>query len=125
MGQGSLLQTSCLRILLIAAAIQGVTPDSKDLASIHALKLICPVLAGSDQATDVDEFPDDVCEPLLRRPDAGKWCFKRPSSQSVAGITPRDAQSATMSAARQRLLCRMGSLIPPGQELRRPTPLIC
>jgi len=64
MGQGRLSQAFCLHILLIALAIQGITPDSNDLASSNALKLFCPFLTDADRMVDEDKFPDDVCEPV-------------------------------------------------------------
>ena len=50
------------RTLLIAVAIQGITADSQDLASINALRLLCLVPAEFDFLDDGDEWPDDVCE---------------------------------------------------------------
>jgi hypothetical protein len=65
MGQGRLFQPFCLRVLLLVAlAIQGITPDSRDVASINALIVLCPGLSIIGQSVDEDEFPDDVCEPI-------------------------------------------------------------
>lgn len=64
MGQGRLYTSICLHLLLIATAIQGVTPDPQDLASIKPLWLICRILAGPDPMSDDDRLPDDVCEPM-------------------------------------------------------------
>ena len=63
MGQGRLSRSFCLHVLLIALAIQGISPDAENVASINALKLLCPLLADADHMVDEDEFPDDVCEP--------------------------------------------------------------
>jgi hypothetical protein len=62
MGRGRLLQSLGLRILLVALALQAVTPDPYDLVSVNTLRLFCPFLADSDFRLE-DEMPDDVCEP--------------------------------------------------------------
>jgi hypothetical protein len=63
MGQGRGLHAVWQRILLIAVAIQGITPDVYDLASTHSFVLVCPTLAPDDAAAPGgDEWPDDVCE---------------------------------------------------------------
>jgi hypothetical protein len=49
--------------LLIALAIQGVTPDAQDLASLNALYLLCPYLTDSENLAGNDALPDDVCGP--------------------------------------------------------------
>jgi hypothetical protein len=61
----------CLRILLIALSIQGMTPDVHDLASGALLRILSQVLGDSktDRAgdslpspdEDQNELPDDVC----------------------------------------------------------------
>jgi hypothetical protein len=70
MGQGRLCQSICLHVLLIAAAIQGATPDAQDLASIKPLWLICRVLVQPDTLSEDDELPDEVCEPMSAEMDA-------------------------------------------------------
>jgi hypothetical protein len=47
----------CLHILLIAAAIQGTTPDPPDLASIKPLGLVCKLFAGPDTLLDAERVP--------------------------------------------------------------------
>jgi hypothetical protein len=69
MGQGRLFHPICLHFLLIATAIQGVTPDAHDLASIKALCLFCPALADSSSLGDDDDLPDDVCRPAQSEMD--------------------------------------------------------
>ena len=64
MGQGRLSHTICLQFLLIASAIQGVTPDAHDLASIRALRLFCLLLANAGTLADDDGLPDEVCGPI-------------------------------------------------------------
>jgi hypothetical protein len=52
-----------LYLLLIAAAIQGVTPDAQDLASLNSFFLLCPSLADAENLAGNDELPDEVCGP--------------------------------------------------------------
>jgi hypothetical protein len=54
----------CLRSVLIAVAIQGVTPDAQDLASLNSLRVFCPVLSGSGMPCRDDGLPDEVCEAM-------------------------------------------------------------
>jgi hypothetical protein len=63
MCQGRLCHPVWFYFLLIAAAIQGVTPDARDLASLNALVLLCPALADSRNLTGEDGLPDEVCGP--------------------------------------------------------------
>jgi hypothetical protein len=63
MGQGRLCHSFWLYSVLIAVAIQAVTPDAHDLASMNALLLFCPTLAGSRDLADDDGLPDEVCGP--------------------------------------------------------------
>ena len=63
MCHGRLCHSVWLYFLLIAIAIQGVTPDARDLASGNALLLFCPALADSRDLTGEDGLPDEVCGP--------------------------------------------------------------
>jgi hypothetical protein len=85
MSQGRLSRLHCLQLLLVALAIQGITPDAHDLASCHALRLFSPLLTDSDTPVEQDEWPDDVCDPvqsatsipLPPREDQGSpWTFE-------------------------------------------------
>jgi hypothetical protein len=64
MSQGRFLKIHCLQLLLVVLAIQGITPDAQDLASIHVLQLFAPLLNDFDSPTQQDEWPDDVCDPV-------------------------------------------------------------
>lgn len=64
MCQGRLYRSVCFHMLLVAAAIQGGTPDAQDLASIKSLWLLCGVLADPETLSDNDGLPDEVCEPM-------------------------------------------------------------
>jgi hypothetical protein len=48
---------------LVACAIQGVTPDARDLASNNCLQLFCVAPADPGALTCDDGLPDDVCGP--------------------------------------------------------------
>ena len=61
MGQGRQIQSLGQRILLIAVAIQGITPDPDDLASSRSVLVLCPALADDDAGRGVDDWPDDAC----------------------------------------------------------------
>ena len=63
MCQGRLCHSVWFYFLLIAVAIQGVTPDARDLASINCLALLCPALSDSSNLTGEDGLPDEVCGP--------------------------------------------------------------
>ena len=70
MCQGRLCHSVWLYFVLIAIAIQGVTPDAQDLASIKSLWLFCPALAGSRHLAAEDGLPDEVCGPAQPEMDA-------------------------------------------------------
>ena len=63
MCQGRRCHSVWLYFLLIAVAIQGVTPDARDLASMNSLLLFCPALADSRDLAGEDGLPDEVCGP--------------------------------------------------------------
>jgi hypothetical protein len=69
MGEGTLRRSICLQLLLIAAAIQGATPDAQDLASTKPLWLLCRLVASPDTLSDDDQLPDDVCKPMSAEMD--------------------------------------------------------
>jgi hypothetical protein len=48
-------------LLLVAVAIQGITPDPHDLASLNALRLLFPDITEPCSADGNDESPNDVC----------------------------------------------------------------
>jgi hypothetical protein len=63
MGQARRARSIAAYFLLFALAIQGITPDAQDLASLNALRLFCPQLADSKSLLDEDESLDEVCGP--------------------------------------------------------------
>jgi hypothetical protein len=64
MSQGRLYHLIWLQLSLIAVAVQGITPDAQDMASLKALWLLCLPLADSGVPSDDDGTPDEVCEPV-------------------------------------------------------------
>jgi hypothetical protein len=64
MRHGWLPRIPVLGLLLIVVAIQGISPDAHDLASMQPLRLIARIAPGSDTFAGEDEWPDDVCDPV-------------------------------------------------------------
>jgi hypothetical protein len=64
MGQDTPIQFVSRFVLLIAATVQGITPDARDLAALRALNLICPTLQDDRGSQEEDECANDVCEPI-------------------------------------------------------------
>jgi hypothetical protein len=62
MGQARPARSISAYCLLFALAMQGITPDAQDVASLNALRLLCPNISDSKSLLDDDESPDDVCE---------------------------------------------------------------
>jgi hypothetical protein len=90
MGQGRRHHAVWRRIVLIAAAIQGITPDVCDLASTKSTMLLYPILApDAAAAPGGDEWPDDVCAlPLLSR---GWLRGKKPEPTRLPGLTTAES----------------------------------
>jgi hypothetical protein len=125
MGHGRRLRLSCRYLILIALAIQGVTPDSRDLASINALKLLCPVLRQSDQPLDADDFPDDVCEPLQIERDASRFDSRNWNESRFLSLITTDSRSATVIFDPFQFVRRSGALVPVRGRVQRLAPFIC
>jgi len=125
MGQGRLFQSFCSHILLIACAIQGITPDSKDLASMNALKLFCPGLTDPHQGVDEDEFPDDVCQSLQIEMDLGLDQLANPDNLPFARIATTEAQVGSMRSDPLRFVSRHRTLTSIDGSIHRFSPLIC
>jgi hypothetical protein len=125
MGQGRLLHSFCVHLLLVALAIQGITPDPHDLASINALKILCPTLPGSDQPLDADDFPDEICEPFPIKLDAARWDGPRSNLLPCASLSVADTQSATLTSHPTQLARTSGSFIPLKGRGPRQHPLVC
>jgi hypothetical protein len=64
MGQGRRFPHFWRCIILIATAIQGITPDPQDLASLKLLRMICPILGPDFRSRGEDESVADGYEPL-------------------------------------------------------------
>jgi hypothetical protein len=94
---------------LIAAAIQGITPDARDIASPLAMRLLCPALIDHHGFCDEDDSPDDICEVARDlsvsrvRQRANPWrAAGLRQGAPIAGILRSDA--ATGSKARHNSL---------------------
>jgi hypothetical protein len=125
MGQGRLMRWIVCRILLIALAIQGITADAQDVASVNALRLLCLVPVEFDLLDDGDEWPDDVCEAagaemncvVLRKveSDLASVCYSRSHDDSMGLFEQAAARigahsgpfstSTTLIRSLCRLLC--------------------
>ena len=87
MGQGRHIQSLVRGFLLIAVAIQGITPDAQDLASPRAIQLLFPNLDEDRAIRDEDDLPDDVCESA---PLKSNWVSRR-----IGGARPHSDHAAT------------------------------
>jgi hypothetical protein len=94
-------------MLLIAVAIQGVTPDAHDLASLNCIRLLCPFLSGQEELADNDDLPDEVCGPIqpethavLRGEDEHGW------QPGFAALVTVHAQRLSLAVEIYRNGCR-------------------
>jgi hypothetical protein len=115
MGQQTRFHSIAIHLVLIAIAVQGITPDLQDLASQRALHLLCPFLDPSDDWEDGDDPTDDVSGPVRPGPSVvTRMLLDRatdPRSES-ARSTLRMIQSDALQAARRRSsLVRMCGLV--------------
>jgi hypothetical protein len=62
MDHGRFIQRCFQSALLIAMAIQGLTPGLNDLASTSALRLLCSYTGDQHYSQLDDGAPDNVCE---------------------------------------------------------------
>jgi hypothetical protein len=87
MSHGRPFHSRSLQLLLFALAIQAISPDSQDLASIQALKVMAPGLTDLDSASQQDEWPDDVCEPVPSAARVGPTCREDLGSPTTTLLT--------------------------------------
>jgi hypothetical protein len=100
MGKGTRLHSISSHLVLIAVAIQGITPDVHDLASFRALHLLCPFLDSSDCWEDEDDLPDESSGPV--RPGL-RWVMGRlldPTADSRFVSAETKVQLITLDALR-------------------------
>jgi hypothetical protein len=121
MGQGRRVQSLCRRILLIAVAIQGITPDAADLAPAQSLMLLGPALAADEADRGVDEGPDEACtvppipvsgpkRPRAEEPPRADFLAAQPPGQALPGDDPRLVSRASIPVRFPRIihsLCRL------------------
>jgi hypothetical protein len=111
MGQGRRLRSICLRAVLIALAVQGVTPDGSDLASPWLFgRLLDPSAVDGSPRPDSDdavpeggattagagdlpagpetgdEAPDEVCVPV--RPARPRFLCRKRGGTSLLWLEP-------------------------------------
>jgi hypothetical protein len=124
MSHGRPFHSRCLQLLLLALAIQAISPDSQDLASTQALQVIAPGLTDRDSAVQQDEWPDDVCEPAPSATRVGPTCRKDHGSPFLARLASirssvqptyqRSVRAGTLTTVRMTgadPLCLLGRLI--------------
>jgi hypothetical protein len=116
MGQGRLSHTICLRLVLIACAIQAATPDAHDIASVRSLRFFFPFLAVAGSLADDDELPDEVCGPaqfaanlISRTTKSGD--LPCPPSGSNEFILPESQSNGLTSSSRQCCSARINDMI--------------
>jgi hypothetical protein len=122
MGQGRHSRHFWRCIILIAASIQGITPDPQDLASLTLFRLICPMPESELGSTENRESVADVCEPL--RLDDGSRIRQGASKLPLPGGSPIPPCPPSFSTDRHPLAShrkeefRLHGLIPPPRRLR-------
>jgi len=121
MGQGRRIQSVYRRILLIAVAIQGITPDAADLASAQSLMRLGPALADDQADRGVDEWPYEACtvppihvggtkRPRAEQPPPADFLAAQPPGQPLPGDDPRLVSRASIPVRSPRIihsLCRL------------------
>ncbi len=110
MSQGRLFQLPCLQVLLVAFAIQGITPDAQDLASINALRIFCPILTEFDTAADQDEWPDDVCGPVQSEASLLLQLARDPNGSPTFEPAMAEARFRPIDLASRRFAARRAAL---------------
>jgi hypothetical protein len=97
MGHGRHIRPLVGRILLIVSTIQGITPDSRDLASQNVIVLLGPSLVGEYAFPDDDDPPEEtgpaVPETGIRQAHRAErpWGTAYPATFDRRG--PADAES--------------------------------
>jgi hypothetical protein len=117
MCQGRLSHTVRLHLVLIACAIQGVTPDPQDLASNNCLLILFPTLADPNCLIDDNGMPDEVCRPAESEIDS-LWRASAASNElPCSAHASRERPAHTIHASAARVpdwggdLARVGELI--------------
>jgi hypothetical protein len=93
MSHGRLPRLPLLGLLLIVVAIQGITPDAHDLASMQPLRLFARILPGFGTFVQEDEWPDDVCAPVTSPSAASRIASRRLHQGYSPYLGPKLAQS--------------------------------
>src|SRR5438874_806317 len=106
MCQGRRSQSVCRRILLIAVAIPGISPDAQDLVSPKAICVVCPILADDLPIGDKDDSPDDVCE-LLQLDRMGP-AYRRADETTFRTVPEADFLRQTLLRGPNGRACHRG-----------------
>lgn len=120
MGQGRQIRHAVQCVLLIVSAMQGITPDARDLASPLALRLVGTSLLGRTPHLDDDDLPAHAaCEALQAchetRPETGAIDegssprIRRSPREDHRGMTPGLGPATGLPRVEDlsRTLCRL------------------
>jgi hypothetical protein len=61
-------------LLLIVSAIQGITPDARDIASSLAMRILSQSLPSPCGVADQDDSPDEICDVVH---DSRTWVVRK------------------------------------------------
>jgi hypothetical protein len=89
-----------LHVLTIAVAIQGVTPDPSDLASIRGLEIIALMMTDSAPQADDQEPLDGVCASVSQKSELPARASKK--TIQFVGVTSGVAHTSSIEAASTR-----------------------
>jgi hypothetical protein len=85
--------------MLLALAIQGITPDAHDLASSMALRLLGSKPLDVPLTTDDDGLPDDVCDVIRTEISSiTRGSERLPSSMHAVLRSPTLRENSDVSA---------------------------
>src|SRR5438309_243230 len=121
MGQGRHHRSFLRWLLLIVSAIQGITPDARDIASPLAMRLLCLPSWGPCDFADEEDSPHAICDAAhqartweVRRPEGATRPVQFPSPRPFEGrlsrhIGPRRGGIGEMSPDQDLAvrLCRL------------------
>lgn len=95
MGHGRRIRSLVRWFLLIVSAIQGITPDARDLASSLALRILSPSILGTSTLRQDDNVPYDVC--VAVRPAPSLQACRENGSRPPAYLASRGLERADES----------------------------
>ena len=119
MCQGRRCRSICLYLALIAVAIQGLTPDAHDLASLNSLRVLCPAFSDSTTLPSDDGLPDEVCGPMTFEMDLVSRTRSDSNSLTTLAYLASDESALALPSGARR--SRLGSC----HIVRADAPLHC